>query len=336
MSFGLVQSGWGESECFCKNLAPGSCEVFKDIFRAYRKAPQYLKTKLQERYGNSVYISEGEALPDIVTMREQTSHILRSYFKNNPQEGDEASQKRAIIETAARLIKSDIKPTVPSLTDQYPNTEALKLDSALVYIPETLFNMLHYLFVGKNTERKVASIGQAIIQAVRPRTVIAPLQVGLAVQTHQLYRSKFLVDTLLEMGYCSSYGEVLRFEKNAASCDTPDLLVKDSDLLDLSLLFAADNVDHNILTIDGKGTFHGMGIIAAITPGRKTNEVVKRQKLSELNIVDLTKIDIQQYKFSTSGLRDIKFKELPTFKDCDRTVDVLWELSFHFKKPVPL
>ena len=34
MSFGLVQSGWGESECFDKNLAPGSSEVFKDIFRA--------------------------------------------------------------------------------------------------------------------------------------------------------------------------------------------------------------------------------------------------------------------------------------------------------------
>ena len=40
MSFGLVQSGWGESECFNKNLAPGSSEVFKDIFRAYRNAPQ--------------------------------------------------------------------------------------------------------------------------------------------------------------------------------------------------------------------------------------------------------------------------------------------------------
>ena len=39
MSFGLVQSGWGESECFNKNLAPGSSEVFKDIFRAYRNAP---------------------------------------------------------------------------------------------------------------------------------------------------------------------------------------------------------------------------------------------------------------------------------------------------------
>ena len=45
MSFGLVQSGWGESECFNKNLAPGSSEVFKDIFRAYRNAPQTFRQR---------------------------------------------------------------------------------------------------------------------------------------------------------------------------------------------------------------------------------------------------------------------------------------------------
>ena len=48
MSFGLVQSGWGESECFNKNLAPGSSEVFKDIFRAYRNAPQYDRSVVPE------------------------------------------------------------------------------------------------------------------------------------------------------------------------------------------------------------------------------------------------------------------------------------------------
>ena len=30
--------------------------------------------------------------------------------------------------------------------------------------------------------------------------------------------------------------------------------------------FAGDNVDHNIKTLDGSGTFHGMGIIAISTP----------------------------------------------------------------------
>jgi len=39
-------------------------------------------------------------------MREQTSEILRSYYKQKCQEGVEESRKRAIIETAARLITS--------------------------------------------------------------------------------------------------------------------------------------------------------------------------------------------------------------------------------------
>ena len=42
------------------------------------------------------------------------------------------------------------------------------------------------------------------------------------------------------------------------------MLDQDIDELNMALLFAADNVDHNILTIDGKGTFHGMSMIAAV------------------------------------------------------------------------
>jgi len=46
----------------------------------------------------------------------------------------------------------------------------------------------------------------------------------------------------------------------------PDVLGHNVDLLEMSVLFAADNVDHNIITIDGKGTFRGMGVIASVTP----------------------------------------------------------------------
>ena len=155
-------------------------------------------------------------MDDIVTMREQTSQILRSYYKQKCQEGDEESQKRAIIETAARLIKSDIKSQVSTVKNQYPSSEDLKLDSALSFIPTSLRTALETLFIGKDTRRKVAAVGHAIIQAVRPRAVIAPLQVGLAVQIHHLYRSKFIVDTLHEMGFCSSYKEVIRFEKKCS------------------------------------------------------------------------------------------------------------------------
>ena len=111
--------------------------------------------------------------------------------------------------------------------------------------------------------QKFASIGQAIIQATRPRVLIAPLQVGLAIQMHHHFGSKFLIDSLNSHGFCSLYSEVKKFEVSAADAQdkevpgfTPGQFVQ----------FIADNVDHNVRTLDGANTFHGMSIIAVRSP----------------------------------------------------------------------
>ena len=70
----------------------------------------YLKNKLKEHYGSSIHIAEGEGLHNVVTMREKTSQILRSYLKCTTQKVNEELQKKAIIETAAKLIKVIFTP----------------------------------------------------------------------------------------------------------------------------------------------------------------------------------------------------------------------------------
>ena len=82
-----------------------------------------------------------------------------------------------------------------------------------------------------------------------------------------------------------------RFEENAASSIAPDVL-DGVHTPDKMVLFAADNVDHNSVTLDGKGTFHGMGMLAAVTPGHKVAHTVLRRKLSDLNTIDQAKVDI--------------------------------------------
>ena len=79
----------------------------------------------------------------------------------------------------------------------------LKLESALTYLPDSLRTMLDCLFVEKGIHRNVAGISQAIIQAVRPRAVIAPLQMGFPIQMHHLYRLRFVVDVLNKIGFSS-------------------------------------------------------------------------------------------------------------------------------------
>ncbi|XP_041368514.1 uncharacterized protein LOC121382898 [Gigantopelta aegis] len=43
-----------------------------------------------------------------------------------------------------------------------------------------------------------------------------------------------------------------------------------------------NQIDHNFLTIYGKRPFHGLGMIATLTPGKKTNRIVPRKTMNEL------------------------------------------------------
>ena len=294
---------------------------------------QYLKSKLLEHYGKSIFIAEGGRLSHIVTFREKTSEILRNYF-NTPNGDDEETEKRAIIEAAAKLIKSDIKTIITPSVEEYPKSNDVTLECALEYVPASLRCLLQHLLVGKDTRKQEASIGHIIVQGVRPRALIAPLQICLAIKMHHHFQSQFSIDILSAMGYCSSYSEVQRFEENAASSIAPDVL-DGLHTPDKRVLFAADNVDHNIVTLDGKGTFHGMGMLAAVTPGNKVAHMVLRRKLSDLNTIDQTKVDIVEHRFARQALSSVTFQPLPILDDIAHNIDILWEMSFRFAQPVP-
>jgi len=64
-------------------------------------------------------------------------------------------------------------------------------------------------------------------------------------------------------GFCSSYSTIQKFERSAAVNQGTEI---PGFVPGRFIQYIADNVDHNTRTLDGKDTFHGMGIIAAVTP----------------------------------------------------------------------
>ena len=62
------------------------------------------------------------------------------------------------------------------------------------------------------------SLGHTLIQLIRPVAAMAPSQVGLGIQLHHHFRSRYLIDTLNTLELCAFYDEMLRFNLNAASC----------------------------------------------------------------------------------------------------------------------
>lgn len=233
-----------------------------------------MRAKLKQHLGEDVIITNINGKPNVVTFQTTANHILQEF--HNSQERKECQENEAlnIIKTAAKLIKNDIKHCSTCKEEFYPSVDT-DVKCHLNFLPQSLKQLLLEIFTGKN-DLKVASIGQAIMKAARPRVLNAPLQMGLAVQLHHNFASRFLVDSLYRFGFCSSYNEVQAHNMSAAVDQGTDIPDYNGEFVQ----YAADNVDHDLRTLDGHNTFHGMGMIATITPGTKRIRRVPKRKVT--------------------------------------------------------
>ena len=294
----------------------------------------YMKSSIQDHFGDSILITEINGKSNVVTFRYTADSIINEFY-NQPHSDDSYVEKLKIVQTAAKLLQSDIK-RVEQQRDVYPDPcQMSSLNECLGYLPETLHMLLQYLFVGKNTDKKIASIGQAMMQATRPRALVAPLQLGLAVQMHHHFASRFLVDSLCEHGFCSPYHEVQRYERSCAASQTND--VPDFTPGDY-IQYMADNVDHNLRTLNGFDTFHGMGIIGTITPAKKATRPIPRISVTSEDLLAVGRIDIKHRSSTCTGLHSLVYEKLciPTYHDpVGHSLDALWNLSLHLQTPRP-
>lgn len=172
----------------------------------------HMKARLQEHFGNQIMITDINGKPNVVTFRSNVTTIVHE-FHTRQKNVDLETEKLNIIRTASKLIKNDIK-LIETSNEVYPLIEK-ESETNANFLPYTLKLFLEGILVDRDNV-KLASIGQAVIRAARPRGFLVPLQIGLAVQLHHNFASRFLIDTLHRYGFCSSYQEVQLFNQIAA------------------------------------------------------------------------------------------------------------------------
>ena len=86
----------------------------------------------------------------------------------------------------------------------------------------------------------------------------------------------------------------------------------------------ADNIDHNLRTLDGYNTFHGMGIIAVITPKAKN---IPKVKVTAEDVIAEDKINTSFLKPKEGALPSLRYDKLLDFTAEDKTenADLLWK-----------
>ena len=125
---------------------------------------------------------------------------------------DPIKKTMKLLKEAAKLISNDLKTAYTNKTFfVYPNTDVFQsFGMNTQFMPRGIVQFLQDLFSAKDCNIQVCSIGQAIMQAARQRSVLCTLHLGLAVQLLYRYASKYLlvIDILNSVCFCFSYSEV--------------------------------------------------------------------------------------------------------------------------------
>ena len=86
---------------------------------------QYMQQKLKEHFGDRIIETEINGKPNVVTFRNKAKTILHEFYCH--RDTDSEKEKMRIIETAAKLIREDIK-AVKTSNSVYPGFENLGSD----------------------------------------------------------------------------------------------------------------------------------------------------------------------------------------------------------------
>ena len=171
---------------------------------------RWLKTKLQIKYGEHIMFAEASGKPNIVCFKNMTEFTVNDkWFSERKKDSDDEAER--IIVTAAKLILNNIR-SAKFNCEFYPTKEDIEsCGKGKEWLPDYLKLFLENIL---KHPLKQASIGQAIINATRPRSCIPPILFGLGVEADHIVGSKWLVNELSRLGFRVSADEVTRCKQS--------------------------------------------------------------------------------------------------------------------------
>ena len=86
-----------------------------------------------------------------------------------------------------------------------------------------------------------------------------------------------------------------------------------------------DNVDHNLATLDGKMTFHGMGVIAASTPLKYGQERVPNQDQDAQKLAEETSPELLVQTLPGTDSSEAGCERIEKSRPGSLCGDILWQ-----------
>ena len=136
-----------------------------------------------------------------------------------------------------------------------------------------------------------------------------PLQLGIGIQLHHKFESRFLIGSLHKHVFCTPYKKDLKYE----ICTAVHQGIKISGLSESNLTkpthlihHVADIADRNPKTLDGRNTFHSMSIIYSVTLAASSSFAIPR--LEDVSTKDLIRLTETEQEILPPSRRTLRLK----------------------------
>ena len=243
---------------------------------------KWLKTKLKEKFADSIFFAELQGKADVVCFRDAAGYLINDkWYEIRKNDVEEEAER--VVKQAAQIILGQIRSTKFNV-EVYPSHEQISnIGLGKGWLPTYLKVFMESLV---KKDLKQVSIGQAIVNAVKPRSSIAPIMFGLGIEADKVFGSRWLLTELNRLGFSISHDEATRYKQSVVCNENVSDFLKTNFAGSFSQ-WSADNVDHNVCAIDGKGTLHWMGVVVSTTPGTTIQGLtpIPRQKMRCANEV---------------------------------------------------
>ncbi|KMQ84911.1 hypothetical protein RF55_16900, partial [Lasius niger] len=293
-------------------------ELMSQIEGDYHPDSRTVKERLKQKYEDDIWIFEMNRRESVVCFR-NTGHKLLAedwYQNKNPNPEDE---KLRVIREAAATIVEDVRSRVYD-TKNFPPPDKL-MENADDAVPETLRVLLSEMIEkkkkkrddSKTWQRKCILIAHSIISAIRPRSFVSSILLGVGAFLYKKFASRNLINILFSLGFSACYSEICMFK---AACVTRP---PREPLPSAFSQFVFDSADFN-------RTFHVMGGIHCLTPFNAIKPDTAMEgtfsKKNYASIEDSGVIAIATYKTAKSqGLQTLKVADV--MSACGNEQDIM-------------
>ena len=287
------------------------------------------RQKLKEKYGKNIVFHDSPGCSPLIHFENLSNRSFEELYERRK----ECNDPESIVRLSVKLMQDQLRQMTKH-TEYYPSDNDIQsIEKNLDEIPQLLKSFLLLLIPDK---LKVASIGQSILQCIRPRSYISLIQLALGASLDNVFGSRWLIETLHKLGFCLGYLTVLKHKQSAVLNQKIDSFAK-FPYPGHFTQWIADNVDHNLVTLNGEETFHGMGLISVSTKTTtdacapieersllKTMTRVSNEVIIEDRGIPIVCPPIKNFKLNDLKLRDVESLKVASQSSNGFNIDLAW------------